>query len=207
MKKYGFFGGSFNPVTNAHVELALEIIEKYNLDKVIFVPVGNAYKKANLADETHRFNMLKIAIKNYKQLEVSDIELNRPNNLSTLEAFRQIEERYIDVDKTYIIGADNLYKIISSKYCEELAQNYNYIVIQREEINCKEIIQTNEILKQNQEKFKIMENTKHSNTSSTKVRNNLINENEQLQELISKEVVTYIKENKLYEKSSSEYLN
>lgn len=199
MKKYGFFGGSFNPVTKAHIELALEIVEKYNLDKVIFVPVGNAYKKSELADETHRWNMLKIATKDYKQLEVSDIELNKPNNLTTLEAFKEIEKQYTNIDKIYIIGADNLFKIISSKDCEELVKNYNYIVIQRDTIDCKQIIETNDLLQQNQENFKIMENIKHSNTSATEVRNKVINRDKQLEGLISKDVVAYIKENKLYE--------
>lgn len=45
MKKYGFFGGCFNPVTKAHVELALEIVNKYKLDKVVFVPMGDKYDK------------------------------------------------------------------------------------------------------------------------------------------------------------------
>ena len=48
MEKYGFFGGSFNPVTKAHVELAKEITNKYKLDKVIFVPVGDKYNKMGL---------------------------------------------------------------------------------------------------------------------------------------------------------------
>jgi len=198
MKKYGFFGGSFNPVTNGHIELALEIVEKYNLDKVIFVPVGNAYKKADLADATHRLNMLNIATKDYEQLEVSDIELNKPNNLTTLEAFKEIEKQYPNIDKTYIIGADNLYKIISSKDCDDLVEKYNYIVIQRETIDCKQIIETNDLLQQNQENFKIMENIKHSNTSSTEVRKRSMNADKDIEELICKEVITYIKENNLY---------
>ena len=48
MKKYGFFGGSFNPVTKAHVDLALEIVKMFNMDKVIFVPVGDNYNKKGL---------------------------------------------------------------------------------------------------------------------------------------------------------------
>ena len=81
MEKYGFFGGSFNPVTKAHVELAEEIRNKYGLDKVIFVPVGDKYNKIGLISEKHRNNMLKIAICKYDNLEVSNIELNKEKNL------------------------------------------------------------------------------------------------------------------------------
>ena len=55
MKKYGFFGGSFNPVTKAHVDLALEIVKMFNMDKVIFVPVGDNYNKKGLINEKHRY--------------------------------------------------------------------------------------------------------------------------------------------------------
>ena len=48
MEKIGFFGGCFNPVTKAHVELIREVIEKENLDKVYFVPMGDFYENQDL---------------------------------------------------------------------------------------------------------------------------------------------------------------
>ncbi len=111
-KRYGFFGGCFNPVTNAHINLANLVLEKYNLDKVVFVPMGDKYQKQDLASEQHRFKMLKIATKNQENLEVSDIELNLPNALTMLEAFRKIKENYKDIKPYFVIGADNLIKLI-----------------------------------------------------------------------------------------------
>ena len=34
MEKVGFFGGSFNPPTNAHLEIAKTALEEMELDKV-----------------------------------------------------------------------------------------------------------------------------------------------------------------------------
>ena len=198
MKKYGFFGGSFNPVTKAHVDLALEIVKMFNMDKVIFVPVGDNYNKKGLINEKHRYNMLKIATNGYKDLEISDIELNQDRNLTTLEAFQKIEESYDEISKYYIIGADNLYKMILSKDLEILAQKYKYIVIQRGIIDTKEIIKSNEILKENKKNFYIMENTKHNDTSSTEVRKNLESGNNNLESILQKEVLNYIEKNRLY---------
>lgn len=198
MKKYGFFGGSFNPVTKAHVDLALEIVKMFNMDKVIFVPVGDNYNKKGLINEKHRYNMLKIATNGYKDLEISDIELNQDRNLTTLEAFQKIEESYDEISKYYIIGADNLYKMILSKDLEILAPKYKYIVIQRGIIDAKEIIKSNEILKENKKNFYIMENTKHNDTSSTEVRKNLESGNNNLESILQKEVLNYIEKNRLY---------
>lgn len=198
MEKYGFFGGSFNPVTKAHIELALEIVKKYNLDKVIFVPVGDCYKKENLINEKHRYNMLNVATKKYKELEVSDIELNQDKNLTTLEAFHKIEGVYKNVDKSYIIGADNLYKMLLSQDFETLIHNYKYIVIQRGIIDCEELIKSNAMLQNNRENLQIMENKNHNNTSATEIRKRISDGSKNIENILQKEVFDYIEKNKLY---------
>ena len=74
--KIGFFGGCFNPPTIAHIELAKKALAECNLDKVIFVPIGDFYKKKELAPARDRYNMLKIACEDIDRIEVSDIELD-----------------------------------------------------------------------------------------------------------------------------------
>ena len=68
--KIGFFGGSFNPPSYVHIELAKALINEYNLDKVIFVPVGDYYEKASLISSNHRYNMLMLAIEDEEKLEI-----------------------------------------------------------------------------------------------------------------------------------------
>ncbi len=197
MKKYGFFGGSFNPVTKAHVELAREILDKYELDKVIFVPMGDNYKKEGLISEIHRFNMLKLATKNYDKLEVSNIELNQERSLTTLEAFCKIERAYSNVDKYYIMGADNINKMMLSDNFKELVENYKYIVIERSGVNCKELINSNEFLAKNKEHLIIMKNKNYNETSSTKVRQEM-KENTTTVDTLDEAVLEYVEKNGLY---------
>ena len=45
MKRIGFFGGCFNPPTNMHIKIANDLIEQGKLDKVVFMPVNDYYKK------------------------------------------------------------------------------------------------------------------------------------------------------------------
>lgn len=204
-QRYGFFGGSFNPVTNAHINLANLVVEKYSLDKLIFVPVGNKYQKQNLADEQHRFEMLKIATANYNKLEVSDIELNLPYALTTLQAFKRIEENYQNITPYFIIGSDNLIKLTTQPDFEFLAQNYNYIILQRG-ISTKEQISSNSMLKQNKANFNIVEENPYEQLSSTNVRNNLKDE-AKLKDMISKEVYEYIQKMNLYNNNRNIYID
>ena len=68
--KIGFFGGSFNPPSIAHLKLAKKAIKECKLDKVIFVPIGDFYDKEDLAPISDRIQMLKISCKNCNDIEV-----------------------------------------------------------------------------------------------------------------------------------------
>lgn len=198
MQKYGFFGGSFNPVTNAHINLANMVQKKYNLDKVIFVPMGDTYKKQGLISSKHRYNMLNIATKNYEKLEVSDIELNLEKSLNMLEAFKKIHKTYAEIKSYFIIGADNLYKIVRFDNAEELAKNYEYIILEREDIDVEEQISNNPILIKYRSNFNILKEHSYKTDSATKVRTNLKTKENNVLFNISEEVYEYIKENGLY---------
>lgn len=154
--------------------------------------------KNGLINEKHRYSMLQIATKEYKELEVSNIELNQEKKLSILEAFKKIEEKFKEVDKFYILGADNLYKMLKSEDLITLLENYNYIIVRRNEIDIEELIAGNEILQENKDKFKIMDNLKHNNTSSTIARRNLLEDYAKNEEILHKNVIEYIQKNTLY---------
>lgn len=188
--KIGFFGGSFNPPTNAHVNLAKKAIDKCKLDKIIFVPMGDLYKKENLAKAEERYNMLKIVCLKEKKLEVTDIELKIDKNLTTIEAFRLIEKTYPNDDKYFLMGADNFIKILNWEESKELINKYKYIVFEREDINLKKYI--NENLKNQNISIFIVKNYEHKTASSSKFRNR------QEKELIPIEVLKYIEKNKIY---------
>ena len=195
MKKYGFFGGSFNPPTIAHERLAEEIAEKYNLDKVYFVPVGNFYKKEGLVDEKTRYEML-TNIKNDK-LDVLDIELNSSQKLSAADAFKLINNNFKTSENYFILGGDNLEKLPNWKNAEACLNN-NIIAIQRGN-NLDTIIENNNLLKSHKNKIFEFNTNNLNDYSSTKVRQALQNEDKEiLSKMLNKKVYFYIEKNNLY---------
>ena len=60
----GILGGTFNPIHNGHIELGIQALSQYNLDKVLVMPNNKpAYKdvSSEIAHK-HRVNMIKLAI-------------------------------------------------------------------------------------------------------------------------------------------------
>lgn len=170
MNKIGFFGGCFNPPTNIHINLANKLIEDGKLDKVIFVPVNDYYKKEGLLEAKHRYKMLKIATKQYSNLEVDDIEIKEDRELFASDAFELIENKYSESDIFFIMGSDNYIKMPSWKDYDNIKDKYNYIVMDRKE---------NEI-------------------TSTQIRKMIKNNDKNVEYYISKGVYEHIIENNLY---------
>ena len=171
MKKYAFFGGSFNPPTIAHKTLAIKAAEKLNLDKVFFVPVGDGYKKDGLIDEKHRFKMLQLICNSNEKLDVCDIEINKNYNFKAIDVFKLIDDIYKEDEKYFIMGADNFVNILNWKNATELVSNYKFILLNRNEINLKETIKENETLNKNRLNFYYMDNMNDIKISSTCIRN------------------------------------
>ena len=145
--RIGFFGGSFNPPTNAHISLAKKALRECKLDKVVFVPMGDSYKKKELAPAKHRYNMLKLICNRQEHLEVSDIEMNIDKEMFAIDAFSLIENKYKQDNIYFIMGADNFVNITSWKDFEKLINKYKYIVFDRNNIDINKYISENDILR------------------------------------------------------------
>ena len=200
--KLGFFGGSFNPPTYAHLNIARTVIENLKLDTFFFVPMGNSYNKIDLADEKFRYDMLNLMCKDEKNIKVEDIELNRKETTTTIQAFKMIEEKYNSKNNEiyYIMGADNFKKLPNWKDAEELAKGFKYIIINRDNINIEELINSNKLLNKYKENFTVIcIEDKYKDISSTIVRNLAKDEHyDKIGEYTTKLVKEYIKENKIY---------
>lgn len=195
MKKYGFFGGSFNPPTIAHERLAEEIAEKFNLDKVYFVPVGNYYNKTGLIDENKRFEMLN-SIKNDK-IDVLDIELHSKKKLMAVDAFDLVNNNFSSSENYFILGGDNLEKLPNWKNATKCLNN-NIIAIQRGE-KLANIISKNKLLETNKNRIFEFNANEFYNYSSTEVREAIKKkDNKILKEMLNKKVYFYIEKNNLY---------
>ena len=123
MKKLGFFGGSFNPPTYAHINVAKMSIEKFNLDAVYFVPVGNLYNKPSLIDENYRYKMLELICDD--KIMVENIELGRKQTLNTLQAFELIENsKYIIFERN---GSDSKSLLGTQEILKQNKNNFEFL--------------------------------------------------------------------------------
>ena len=90
--KLGIFGGSFNPPHKMHEDIALQLINKHYVDKIIYVPTGSKYRyKNNLLSDSDRLKMLELIVSKYDNFTVSDFELKKEEvfTYQTLKHFKE----------------------------------------------------------------------------------------------------------------------
>lgn len=194
MKRYGIFGGTFNPPHIAHLIHAESVREQMSLDKVIFVPSGKPPLKndVNVSAE-HRLNMAKIAFERDDNFEVSDIELfNNGEKTYTVDTLLKLREKYKNdfVKLFLIIGMDNLIDLHLWKTPGKLFGICEVIVINRPGYYIDKV--TNEFVKR-----VTYVPVPSIDISSSQIRD-LIHQNKTIKYQILPEVEEYILKNNLY---------
>lgn len=129
------YGGSFNPIHNDHIKLALRFAEQFELDKVTLIPTYVTPLKDNskIADGEHRYQMCLLAARDHPQLEVSDIELRRKGESYTSDT---IAELLNDDDSLYlIVGADMYMTLDKWHECQYIFDHVTILVAPRDEMD------------------------------------------------------------------------
>jgi nicotinate-nucleotide adenylyltransferase len=105
--KIGLFGGSFDPVHNAHVALARLALSELKLDELRWVPAGQPWQKAReLAAPQHREAMVRLAMQGEPHFVLDRCELQRKGPSFTLDTVREMQARQPGHEWFLILGQD-----------------------------------------------------------------------------------------------------
>jgi nicotinate-nucleotide adenylyltransferase len=111
--RIGIMGGSFDPIHIAHLLAAENAREALQLDRVLFVPVGDQPLKpgAGVAPVSDRVEMVRLAIASNPHFALSTLEVDRSGPSYTVDTLRLLSEEWGGpgrADLWFIVGADSL---------------------------------------------------------------------------------------------------
>lgn len=112
-KRVAIFGGSFNPITNAHLNVASEMIHSGQTDEVWLLPCGPRPDKPSVKTSTlDRVIMCHLAVAttfgSRFPISVCSDELAEEKALSSYIMMNRMEVKHPSIDFAFVVGSDLL---------------------------------------------------------------------------------------------------
>src|SRR5687767_7475516 len=133
MNRIALFGGSFDPVHNGHLLVALAAMEELSLERIFFVPAAQSPFKPETkpAPPELRLRMLRLALAGQPRYEVDAQEIRRGGTSYTIDTVRNYRSRFPKAELFYLIGADHIPQLHKWRAADELAAAVEFVAIPR----------------------------------------------------------------------------
>jgi nicotinate-nucleotide adenylyltransferase len=131
--RVGILGGAFNPPHLGHLVCAQEALVQLELDRVVFVPVGEAPHRT-LDDDPGpeaRLEMVELAIADDERFVASRIEMDREGPSYTADTLEQLRADAPDDELFLILGGDQAAALASWHEPEKVLERATLAVFER----------------------------------------------------------------------------
>lgn len=132
MSRLGLLGGMFDPVHKAHVGAARFALELLQLECVKMLPCNKPnHRESSSASGEHRLAMLRLALKNERQIEADSLELNRGGVSYSIDTVVHFRKLLGDTQIVFILGVDAMNALPRWHRWQEMFENCHFLVLGR----------------------------------------------------------------------------
>lgn len=136
-RRYGLFGGTFNPIHIGHLRAAEEVREALALERILFIPSStpphkNQDQNDPIAPVATRLNWVERAITPHDHFSIDRIEIEREGPSYLVDTLRTIRDRDVTgALPVFILGEDAFAEMGDWREAEELFTLSDYAVMTR----------------------------------------------------------------------------
>lgn len=122
--RLGVLGGTFDPVHFGHLILAEHAREQLTLQRVLFVPAGQPWRKVGreITSAEQRVAMLSLALQCNRAFTVSEAEIERSGPSFTVDTLRGLRREQRQAEMFFIMGEDALADLPNWKEPQRILQ-------------------------------------------------------------------------------------
>jgi len=131
--RVGVYGGTFDPLHEGHLRIALALITAFNLDRMLLVPAAVPPHKrgASITSPYHRMAMLALATADLPRVSVLPIELESPDRPYTIETLGRIRQETPESRIFFVMGSDSFRDVTMWREFRRILTEYDVIVATR----------------------------------------------------------------------------
>jgi nicotinate-nucleotide adenylyltransferase len=132
-KRICLFGGTFDPIHEAHLRIAEEALNRFKLDEVVFVPAGQPPHKdaAGVTPYEDRVRMVEIARASHPGFSVSRLEEGKGPSYTVITLRRRRNQLSPEDRLFFLIGADAFAELETWKDWQDVVKLTEFIVVSR----------------------------------------------------------------------------
>jgi nicotinate-nucleotide adenylyltransferase len=131
--RLAIFGGTFDPIHTAHVAMAREAANQFQLERVLFIPASNPPHKSGVtyAPYEDRLRMAEVACAGDPQFVVSRLEKG-PRSSYSINTIERVRATLSAADELFfLIGADAFAEMESWHRWRDVVAAVRFIVVSR----------------------------------------------------------------------------
>ena len=131
--RIALFGGTFDPIHNAHLKIAREAVRQFALEHVLFVPAARPPHKTGVTSTPyeHRLRMVELACWHEPLFEASRLEEGAENSYSIATIERVRASLGEGQELFFLIGSDAFAEIRSWHRWRKVIASVDFIVVGR----------------------------------------------------------------------------
>jgi len=185
------FGGAFDPVHNAHLDIARAVLADKIADQVWLVPCAQHPFGKAMSSARDRLQMLEVAVSEVSdaRISVNTYELDQPEINFTFDTISHFAATEPEHTFSWLIGSDQLPSFTRWKNWQQLIVNFTVYVYPRQDFDFEQLQDAMIALKQ----------LPLVTLSSTFIRESVKN-GKDIGSFVPKPVADYIEEQSLYAK-------
>ncbi|HEX2694595.1 MAG TPA: nicotinate-nucleotide adenylyltransferase [Acidobacteriota bacterium] len=132
-ERMGLFGGTFDPIHLGHLRAAREVLEKFALDRILFVPsfIPPHKERKGMAPARDRLRMVELACAGEPRFAASSIEVDAGGRSYSILTLERIRGLYAGARVFFILGADAFLEIGTWREHERVLDESLFIVMTR----------------------------------------------------------------------------
>lgn len=127
------FGGTFDPIHNAHLTIARAARDRFGIERILVVPAANPPHKSDRTREPyhHRLRMVELACVDEQGLEASDLERGAETSYS-IHTIEKVRASLQPGDRLwFLIGADAFADLTTWHRWRDVADRVEFVVVGR----------------------------------------------------------------------------
>lgn len=132
--RLAIFGGTFDPIHNAHLAVAVEAADRFRLDHVLLIPAGNPPHKQGVerVDWAHRYRMVELACADLGDARLTPSRLEEGQARSySIHTIGRVQAEHPGTPLFFLIGADAFAEIRTWHRWEDVLAAVEFIVVSR----------------------------------------------------------------------------